>query len=89
MRIVVSGKDKGRARTFTYDLYDRRDKATGYSSMARTTGFPATAAAHLILDGRFTRKGICPPEFIGESEADFRYVMAYLEERGVHYRVKS
>ena len=57
--------------------------------MARTTGFPATAVARLILDGRLTRKGICPPEFVGSDETAFRYVLGYLEERHVHYRRKT
>ena len=57
--------------------------------MARTTGFPATAAARLVLSGRFTRKGICPPEFIGADETAFRAVMDELAARNVIYRSKE
>ena len=86
MRIVVAGAENGKPKSYVYDLFDRRDRATGFSSMARTTGFPATAAARLVLSGGFGRKGICPPELIGAEEAAFRAVMDGLAARGVVYR---
>jgi len=87
MRIIVEGEADGRRRACRYNLFDRRDRATGFSSMARTTGFPAAAAARLVLDGRLARKGVCPPEHIGADGESFRFVMDYLRERNVHYRV--
>ncbi len=89
MRIIVEGEENGRPRSYEYELFDRKDRRTGFSSMARTTGFPATAAARLILGGAFTRKGVCPPEFLGVEEALFRSVMDHLRERGVVYRLKE
>ncbi len=89
MRILIEGADQGRAKRYQYSLFDRKDRGTGFSSMARTTGFPATAVAHLVLEGRVSRKGICPPEFIGESEDSFRRVMGYLEERNIRYAVSE
>ncbi len=86
MRIVVEGREGDRAARVQYDLFDRRDRATGFSSMARTTGFPATAVARLVLSGRFRRQGVCPPEFIGSDEAAFRFVMDELAARNVVYR---
>jgi len=86
MRILVEGTDAGRAKRFQYDLFDRRDRATGFSSMARTTGFPATAVARLILDGRLRRPGVVPPELLGAEGAVFDAVMSDLAARGVVYR---
>jgi lysine 6-dehydrogenase len=86
MRIVVEGRESGRDKQVQYDLFDRRDRETGFSSMARTTGFPATAAARLVLSGRYVRRGICPPELIGADEAAFRYIMDELAARNVVYR---
>jgi lysine 6-dehydrogenase len=86
MRIIVEGEAGGRAKRIDYDLFDRRDRATGFSSMARTTGFPAAAAARLVLTGRFGRKGVLPPEFLGADEAAFRAVMEDLAARHVLYR---
>jgi saccharopine dehydrogenase-like NADP-dependent oxidoreductase len=89
MRIIVEGVEGGRAKGVQYDLFDRRDRATGFSSMARTTGFPATAAARLVLSGKYGRKGICPPEFIGADAAAFRFVMDELAARNVIYRSRE
>ncbi len=89
MRIVVEGEENGRPRAYEYSLFDRKDRRTGFSSMARTTGFPATAAARLVLGGAFARKGVCPPEYLGAEEKVFRSVMDHLRERGVVYRLKD
>jgi lysine 6-dehydrogenase len=86
MRIVIAGHENGRPKRYTYDMFDRRDRTTGFSSMARTTGFPATAAARLVLSGGFSRKGISPPEYIGADETAFRTVIAELGARNVVYR---
>jgi len=89
MRIIVAGEEGGRPGRWEYDLFDRRDRTTGFSSMARTTGFPAVAVARLILAGKFAHTGICPPEFIGADEHAFRAVMDELASKSVHYRLKT
>ena len=55
--------------------------------MARTTGFTCTAAVHMLAEGLYTRKGISPPEFVGAEDGCFQYIMKYLEQRDVHYRL--
>ncbi len=86
MRIKVQGQMDGKPQTIMYDLYDEFDGKTGLASMARTTGFTATAHAELILQGRFSGKGVFPPELIGMDEDSFEFVMDYLDERNVKYR---
>lgn len=66
-----------------YTLLDRFDKTTNTTSMARTTGYTCTAVADLILNGNFRRKGISPPEFVGEADGCFQQVIKYLEARNV------
>jgi lysine 6-dehydrogenase len=88
MKIIISGLEESKATSYQYDLYDRYDPATQTISMARTTGYTATAVANLVLAGRFERDGICPPEYVGVEEENFRFVLDYLKERGVVYRVK-
>lgn len=88
MRIRMVGEENGQPASYEYNLYDRTDQATGTLSMARTTGYTCTAAAHLVLNGQYSRKGISPPEFLGEDEANFLFVMQYLQARGVTYHVK-
>ncbi|MBS1765096.1 MAG: saccharopine dehydrogenase NADP-binding domain-containing protein [Bacteroidetes bacterium] len=86
MRITIKGSDNnGKKQTLTYHLYDRYHQATNTSSMARTTGYTATAAANLILNGTFSGKGVFPPELIGKNENCFNFIMNYLNERGVQY----
>lgn len=86
MRIRITGTENGKPTTYEYNLYDRTDKE-GNLSMARTTGYTCTAAAHLVMDGRYSRKGISPPEYLGDSDEHFKYMMDYLRARGVQYRV--
>lgn len=89
MRILVEGDAGGRPKRVQYDLFDRRDRKTGFSSMARTTGFPAASAARLVLAGTFVRKGVSPPEFLGAEEPVFQAVMADMAARNVVYRVRQ
>jgi len=89
MRITLKGKNTiGQNEEIVYHLYDEFDEDTQTSSMARTTGYTATAAANLILEGLFREKGIFPPELLGKHEVCFNYFLKYLEERNIHY-VKS
>jgi lysine 6-dehydrogenase len=88
MKIIISGLEQNTATSYQYDLYDRYDPKTGTISMARTTGYTATAVANLVLARRFERNGICPPEYVGIEEENFRFILDYLKERGVVYRVK-
>ncbi len=85
MRIEISGRQNGKAKKIVYNLYDEYDTQSKLSSMGRTTGFTATACAELIVQGRFTGKGVFPPELIGMDEDNFEFVMEYLAERNVKY----
>jgi saccharopine dehydrogenase-like NADP-dependent oxidoreductase len=87
MRIRVKGVEEGLTVTYEYNLLDRTDRATSTLSMARTTGYTCTAAVQLVLDGKFTRRGISPPEYLGEDEYNFKYIREHLAARGVHYAI--
>jgi lysine 6-dehydrogenase len=87
MNIKVSGTLNDKPHTIAYSLYDEYDRATGTSSMSRTTGFTCTASLHLMMNNLFTEKGVFPPELVGRHEPCFRFVMQYLKERGVVYKV--
>jgi lysine 6-dehydrogenase len=88
MRLIISGNENNKAKTYTYSLLDRFDSETNTTSMARTTGYTCTAVADLILSGKYNRKGIIPPEYIGEVGNYFEYIMEYLEARGVIYQLE-
>jgi saccharopine dehydrogenase-like NADP-dependent oxidoreductase len=89
MRITLKGENKeGKIEEVVYNLHDEYCLKTKTSSMARTTGYSATATANMFLDGLFSEKGVFPPELIGKHENCFNYIMKYLEERNIFY-VKS
>ena len=81
MQINISDKTK----TITYNLYDEYDATTKTSSMSRTTGYTATAALNMLIDGQFKDKGVFPPELVGKYENCFNYILGYLKERNVLY----
>ena len=86
MRVTVEGTEKERPVKYVYSLFDRYDRETGLMSMARTTGFTATAVVRLVIENIYSRKGISPPEYVGEDEACFNHVIKYLGERNVFYK---
>ncbi len=87
MRVTVKGVDQnGKKTTIIYNLYDEYNPETQTSSMARTTGYTATAAANMFLDGLFSEKGIFPPELIGKHQKCFEYIINYLNDRDVVYQ---
>jgi len=85
MRIIIKGIEKGCPVTYTYSLCDYFDSSTGFTSMARTTGFTCTAMANLILKKLFDKKGVFPPELLAGQKNVFDFVMNYLKERKVNY----
>ncbi|OQX95556.1 saccharopine dehydrogenase, partial [candidate division KSB1 bacterium 4572_119] len=78
MKIVISGNEAGTEKKYTYHLFDKYDPISKTSSMARTTGYPCTAVARLMLDDDFKQNGINPPEFVGADEKCFAKIIAYL-----------
>jgi lysine 6-dehydrogenase len=86
MRVTLQGENtKGQKEEVVYNLHDEYCKETNTSSMARTTGYTATAAANLFLDGLFSEKGVFPPELVGKYDVCFNYFLNYLKKRNVHY----
>ncbi|MBL0209789.1 MAG: saccharopine dehydrogenase NADP-binding domain-containing protein [Holophagaceae bacterium] len=85
LRVIVEGEKNGRKVTHTFDMLDRYDRATGTTSMARTTGYTCTAVARLVASGGYTRKGISPPEFVGREPGAKDFVLAELQKRGIRF----
>jgi len=89
MKIHIKGMEKGRIKEYNYKMFDHFDEKTKFTSMARTTGYTCTAVADLILEEKFTRKGVCPPEYIGQEKGCFGEIRSYLEERNVIYQCEE
>ena len=62
-----------------YDLVDRRDFVTGFTSMQRTVGFTLARGARLILDGELGKHGLLTP-----LDVPYASVFPALERHGIH-----
>ena len=85
MKVILHGTEDGNLKKIEYNLLDRYDITTGISSMSRSTGYTCTAAANLIAQKMFTKKGVYPPELIASTAGCFQFVMDYLKARGVNW----
>lgn len=83
-RIVVEGVQDGSKVRHTYNLLDYYNPETETSSVARTTGYTCAAMARLVASGQWAEPGVAPAEIVGRREDCYDYVLAHLEERGVH-----
>ncbi|MCX7954820.1 MAG: saccharopine dehydrogenase NADP-binding domain-containing protein [Bacteroidales bacterium] len=89
MLITIEGYMNNIHMSITCTLYDEYDKNSRLSSMARTTGFTATAGVELIMSGLFNKKGIFPPELIGQDDKCFNFIINYLKERNISIEVEE
>ena len=83
LRIIIEGMKDGKKVRYSYDMVDHYDREKSITSMARTTGYTCTAVAKQIAQGKFTRKGICPPEYIGQNENVYDAIIEELFKRNV------
>lgn len=83
MNIVINGKKDGETVQRKFYLYD--EGQGDESSMARTTGYTATAVVDLIDKGLLSDPGFYKPEDIGRKEDCYNHVMTYLSERNVRF----
>lgn len=86
MRVIAHGMHNGKPTRLQWDLHDDFDPATGFTSMARTTAFPASIMARFLASGRFHVPGIHPPENLAADDTLVDDLMRELETRGVRYR---
>lgn len=90
MRVEIEGENRttGKFQRIICDLFDEYDTKSETWSMARTTGYTATAAVNMLAHGLFKPKGVFPLELVGSSNECFDFILKYLAERGVTYRVE-
>ncbi|GAB4226855.1 MAG: saccharopine dehydrogenase family protein [Acidobacteriota bacterium] len=83
MRVEVAGERGGRAVMLGASLVERRDRESGESSMARTTGVPALVALRRVLDGTIAEPGVLPAELIARDDARFSGMLSEMAAEGV------
>lgn len=88
MKVIIEGIRDGERKRFTYDLLDHYDPETKTHSMARTTGYTATAAVRLLAQDMYNEHGVNPPEFLGKHENCVRFMLDELAKRNITYTAK-
>lgn len=89
LKIKISGKEENVRKEFVYELFDRFDKETNTTSMARTTGYTCTSVARLVLQGKLKNKGICPPEYIGAIPGDYDKIINMLKQKNINIKISE
>ena len=69
--------------THKYLLFDEPNLKENTSSMARTTGYTASATIDILAQNIFSEKGVFPPEMVGSKSKVVDYLMNHLKGRGV------
>lgn len=87
MKIIIDGTVNQHKKRIVYTLFDEYCITTKTSSMARTTGYTATAALNLLINKIFKEKGVFPPELISKHQNCYNYIFNYLKDRGVNYSI--
>jgi lysine 6-dehydrogenase len=67
-RVEVSGLKGGERRSYMFEFMDFQDFENDISAMARTTAFPCSIVAQMIMRGEMTETGVVHPVRIGYDE---------------------
>lgn len=88
LRVEICGVENGEKIGYTYHMLDKCDEKRGITAMARTTAYPMSIVAQLILNGAIKEKGVVPPERLGMEDRVFRKFSDGLEKRGIQISEK-
>jgi lysine 6-dehydrogenase len=89
LKVEVSGFEGGEKRSYVYHLLDRYDERRRITAMARTTAYPASIVAQLMLMGALREEGVVPPEKIGMNDEFFSRFLNELKKRGIDIAEKA
>lgn len=68
VRVEFDGVRSGGKHSLCFDIVDRMDEATGMTSMMRTTAFPASIIAQMMVRGEVSERGAIPQEIAIDSD---------------------
>jgi len=83
LKVEVSGFKNGREMRHSYYLLDFYDEKSEVTAMARTTAYPASIIAQLMLKNMLKAKGVIPPENIGMNNMLFSIFLDELKKREI------
>jgi saccharopine dehydrogenase-like NADP-dependent oxidoreductase len=85
LRVVVTGRKFGKTLQTTFELLDKTHRATGTTSMARTTAFPCAVVARMLARGEYRDPGVRPLEMLAANrDAAARFELG-LTARGIRW----
>ncbi|MET1255494.1 saccharopine dehydrogenase family protein [Aliikangiella maris] len=88
IRITIEGEENGKRRRYIFRMLDKTCEQTKTTSMARTTGYTATAIVNFIVNNKL-EPGVYAPESIGAIEDAYQFILDYLKQRNVEYRIEQ
>ena len=80
---VVDVRVECESESHNYFLYDETERSTSISSMARTTGYTATATVNYLLERGYGKYGVFPPEIMSNDTDIWTYINKYLSSRNI------
>jgi saccharopine dehydrogenase-like NADP-dependent oxidoreductase len=83
LKVEACGAKKGKQTCYIYHLLEYYDEKRGITAMARTTAYPASIIAQLMLKGTIKEKGVVPPEKIGMNDEHFKLFSEMLKRHGI------
>ena len=84
LRVEICGVKNNKKARCVYDLLDSYDERRNITAMARTTAYPASIVAQLVLRKALKEKGVVPPERIGMDDLVFKLFSEGLESHGIN-----
>jgi saccharopine dehydrogenase-like NADP-dependent oxidoreductase len=84
LKVETRGVKNKKKTTYTHSLLDFYDTTRRVTAMARTTAYPASIVAQLILKKALKEKGVVTPERIGMDNRLFRLFSENLESHGIN-----
>lgn len=68
VRVEFTGNKGGSSQKLRFDIVDRMDERNRLSAMMRTTAFPASIIAQMMVSGDVSRRGAVPQEIAIDSD---------------------
>jgi lysine 6-dehydrogenase len=85
LKVAVTGRKFGNTLRTTFELLDKTHRATGTTSMARTTAFPCAVIARMLARGEYRDPGVRPLEMLAAHRDASARLELGLTARGIHW----
>jgi len=86
LKVEVAGTKDGKKAAYAYHLLDFFDEKHEITAMARTTAYPMSIVAQMVLKQAVRENGVVPPEKLGMDDELFKLFSNGLAQRGIKVR---